>query len=154
LIRGNTGKLYGNLMSVLVMMKGLPLAYNRDMQLDKEPLFSSFEIIQKELKVLAELLPTIKFKKENIKKQLEDECLYATDMADYLVQKGVAFKDAHTIVGKLISYKLKSNKKIVEMADERLKAFHPALNRKILKKIIDPETSIKSKKSIKRKRKI
>jgi len=65
LIRGNTGKLYGNLMSVLVMMKGLPLAYNRDMQLDKEPLFNSFEIIQSELKILAELLPKIKFKKEN-----------------------------------------------------------------------------------------
>jgi len=151
LIRGNTGKLYGNLMSVLVMMKGLPLAYNRDMQLDKEPLFSSFEIIQQELNILAELLPNIKFKKENIEKQLEDECLYATDMADYLVQNKVAFKDAHTIIGKLISYKLKSNKNIKDMTNLELKAFHPLLNYKVMKKIINPETSVRSKKSVKRK---
>jgi len=151
LIRGNTGKLYGNLMSVLVMMKGLPLAYNRDMQLDKEPLFSSFEIAQKELKILTELLPKIKFKKENIAKQLEDECLYATDMADYLVQNKVAFKDAHTIIGKLISYKLKSKKNIKDMTDDELKKFHPLLNHKMVKKIIDPETSVRSKKSVKRK---
>jgi len=102
LVRGNTGKLYGNLMSVLVMMKGLPLAYNRDMQLDKEPLFDSFEIIQKELNVMAGLLSNLKFKKQIIAAQLEDETLYATDMADYLVQKGVAFKDAHTVIGKLV----------------------------------------------------
>ena len=150
LIRGNTGKLYGNLMSVLVMMKGLPLAYNRDMQLDKEPLFNSFEIIQSELKILAELLPNIKFKKESIEKQLDDECLYATDMADYLVQKGVAFKDAHTIIGKLISYKLKSKKDIKTMTEEELNKFHPLLNHRVMKKIIDPETSVKSKKSVKR----
>lgn len=150
LIRGNTGKLYGNLMSVLVMMKGLPLSYNRDMQLDKEPLFSSFEIIQQELKVLAELLPAIKFKKENIAKQLDDECLYATDMADYLVQNGIAFKDAHTIIGKLISYKLKTGKDIKEMENTELKKFHSLLTNKVVNKIIDPEESVRSKKSIKK----
>jgi argininosuccinate lyase len=152
LIRGNTGKLYGNLMSVMVMMKGLPLSYNRDMQLDKEPLFSSFEIIQQELKVLAELLPAIKFKKENIAKQLDDECLYATDMADYLVQHGVAFKDAHTIIGKLISYKLKTGKDIKNMEDTELKKFHTLLTNKVLNKIIDPSESIRSKRSIKKKK--
>jgi len=152
LIRGNTGKLYGNLMSVLVMMKGLPLSYNRDMQLDKEPLFSSFEIIQQELKVLAGLLPKIKFKKNNIARQLEDECLYATDMADYLVQKGAAFKDAHTIIGKLIAYKLKSGKEIKKMGNEALKKFHPALSSKVIRKIIDPEQSVKSKRSVRRKK--
>ncbi len=152
LVRGNTGKLYGNLMNVLVMMKGLPLSYNRDMQLDKEPLFSSFEIIQQELKVLAALLPKIKFKKQNIAKQLEDECLYATDIADYLVQKGVAFKDAHAIIGKLIAYKIKTGKEIKKMANLELKKFHPLLTSKEMKRIINPETSIKSKKSIKRKK--
>ncbi len=155
LIRGNTGKLYGNLMNGLVMMKGLPLSYNRDMQLDKEPLFSSFEIVQKELKVMAALLPKIKFKKENIKKQLEDECLYATDLADYLVQKGVAFKDAHAIIGNLIKYKLKAGKDIVKMGKDELKKFSPFLTPKEVKKRIDPEYSVKSKKSTRRtKRKV
>ncbi|MFA4991859.1 MAG: argininosuccinate lyase [Candidatus Omnitrophota bacterium] len=147
LVRGNAGKLYGNLMSVLVMMKGLPLAYNRDMQLDKEPLFSSFETVQMELKVLAELLPKVKFKKENIDKQLADECLYATDMADYLVRNGVAFKEAHSIIGKLVSYKLKSGKEIADMANLELKAFHPSLNHSVMKKLIDPVNSVMSKKS-------
>lgn len=149
LIRGYSGRLYGNLMAVLVTMKGLPLSYNRDMQLDKEPLFSSFEIIQKELKILAELLPKITFKKKNIEKALQDECLYATDMVDYLVKKGVAFKDAHTIIGKLISYKLKSRADIKTMDDKKLKEFHPLLNHKVMVKIIDAKESVRSKKSIK-----
>lgn len=150
LIRGYSGRLYGNLVAVLVTMKGLPLAYNRDMQLDKEPLFSSFEIVQKELKILSELLPKISFKKENIEKELHDECLYATDIVDYLVKKGVAFKDAHSIVGKLIRYKLKSGEDIKTMDDKKLKEFHPFLNHKILVKIIDPKESVRSKRSIRK----
>ncbi len=150
LIRGYSGRLYGNLISVLVMMKGLPLSYNRDMQLDKEPLFNSFEIIESELKILAELLPNIKFKKENIAKQLEDECLYATDMTDYLVQKRVPFKEAHTIIGKLIHYKLTSWKEILSMTKDELKKFHPLLTPVVMKRIIDPKHSVESKKSIKR----
>ena len=152
LIRGNTGKLYGNLMSVLVMMKGLPLSYNRDMQLDKEPLFDSFEIIQKELKVLTELLPKIKFKRKNIGKQLEDECLYATDMADYLVKNKIPFKQAHTTIGELIKYKLRTGKEIKNMKNEELKKFHPLLTSKAVKDIIDPGMSIKSKKSVRKKK--
>jgi argininosuccinate lyase len=150
LIRGNTGRLYGNLMSVLVMMKGLPLAYNRDMQLDKEPLFNSFEIIQNELKILAELLPKIKFKKENIARQLEDECLYATDMVDFLVKNKIPFKEAHTIIGKLVKYRLSSGKEIKKMSNEELKKFHPLLTQKVMKKIIDPATSVRSKKSVRK----
>lgn len=100
LIRGNTGKLYGNLISVLVMMKGLPLSYNRDMQLDKEPLFDSLKIVNDELMVLAELIKAVKFNKDSIDKQLKDKGLYAAKMAEDLVKKGVAFKDAHKIVGK------------------------------------------------------
>ncbi len=150
LVRGYTGRLYGNLIIVLVMMKGLPLAYNRDMQLDKEPLFDSFEIVQKELQVLTELFKNIKFKEENIRKQLEDESLYATDLADYLVQKRVPFKEAHTIIGKLIQYKYKSGEEIRNMRAETLKKFHPLLTPKIVNKLIDPEYSVKSKKSVRK----
>ena len=151
LIRGNTGKLYGNLMSVMVMMKGLPLSYNRDMQLDKEPLFDSFDVIQKEMMIMTELLSNIKFKNENMEKGLQNESLYATDIADYLVQKGTAFKDAHAIIGKLIAYKLKTNKEIKNMFNAELNSFHPALNKKVVKEIIDPKASVMSKRSIKRK---
>ncbi len=150
LVRGYSGRLYGNLVNVLVMMKGLPLSYNRDMQLDKEPLFDSFKIIQDELKVLTELFKNVKFKKDNIKKQLEDETLYATDIADYLVKNRVAFKDAHTIIGKLIRYKLTSKKDIVKMDASELKSFHPLLTPTVVKKIINPEYSVNSKKSVKR----
>ncbi len=150
LVRGYTGRLYGNLVNVLVMMKGLPLSYNRDMQLDKEPLFDSFEIAQKELAVLAELFKNIKFKNENIAKQLQDESLYATDLSDYLVKNGVAFKDAHKIIGHLIQHTLTSRIEIKTMNDEQLKKFHPKLKQKVIKHIINPKTSVESKKSVKK----
>ena len=151
-MRGYAGRLYGNLVNVLVMMKGLPLSYNRDMQHDKEPLFDSFEIVQKELNVLAELFRNVKFKKENIKKQLDDECLYATDIADYLVQNKVPFKEAHAIIGKLIQYKLQNKVELRSLDDTTLKTFHPLLTAKVIKKLIDPKTSVESKKSVRRKK--
>lgn len=150
LVRGYTGRLYGNLVNVLVMMKGLPLSYNRDMQHDKEPLFDSFEVVQKELNILAALFKNVKFNKENIKKQLEDECLYATDLSDYLVQNNVPFKEAHAIIGKLIQYKLKNNIELRSLGDAALKAFHPSLTAKIINQLINPKTSVESKKSIRR----
>ncbi len=150
LIRGYTGKLYGNLMNVLVIMKGLPLSYNRDMQHDKEPLFDSLNIVENELKILTELIGHIHFKKENIAKQLTDEGLYATDLADYLVQKGVPFKDAHTTIGQLVHYKISSKKELKKMSAAELKKFHPLLTPMVVQKLIDPQHSVDSKKSIKR----
>jgi len=135
LIRGNTGRIYGNLVSVLTMMKGLPLAYNRDMQMDKEPLFDSVEIIKTELHVLTKLLPTIKLNKANIKKQLEDESLYATDLANYLVKNKVPFRNAHEIVGKMIKESLAQDKKIRKMKDRELKKYSPLISEKVIDKI-------------------
>lgn len=152
LIRGNTGKLYGNLISVLVMMKGLPLSYNRDMQLDKAPLFNSFNIIKKELAILSQLVPQIKINKEKINQQLMDESLYATDLAQYLVEKGVAFKQAHEIIGNLVRFSLNKKIKIKQMTDEQLKKFSQYLNQQVIEKIFEPVYSIKSKKSVKSKR--
>lgn len=149
LIRGYTGRLYGNLIFVLVTMKGLPLAYNRDMQLDKEPLFSSIEIVNKELKIAAELIKSIRINKDRINEQLKDESLYATDLADYLVSKGVPFKEAHTIIGKLIRYSIDNKVRIKEMPYSKLKAFSPLLYEKEVRKRIDPEFSVKAKKSVK-----
>ena len=86
LVRGYTGRIYGNLMALLTTMKGLPMTYNRDMQLDKEPLFSSVDIIKDELRILARLIKGIKLNKKVIEKALKDESLYATDLAEYLVK--------------------------------------------------------------------
>jgi len=151
LIRGYTGALYGNLMSVLTMMKGLPLAYNRDMQLDKPPLFSSFEIIEKELKVLPRLVETIKWNKEKIKQTIDDdETLYATDLVYYLIKKEIPFKTAHDIIGKLVKFSLDTDRKIKDMKDEELKKFSDKFKHNEIVKLMDPVTSVKSRISVER----
>jgi len=150
LMRGYTGRLYGNLLNVLVLLKGLPLSYNRDLQHDKEPLFDSFAVVQESLTVLAELLLNIKFKPENLSGQLADESLYATDLADHLVENGVAFKDAHAIIGKLIKFKLKTQTPILSMTEQQLTGIHPLLSPQVVKKIIDPKHSVGSKRSARR----
>lgn len=150
LVRGYTGRLYGNLVSVLTMMKGLPLTYNRDMQLDKEPLFNSFEIVSSELKVLTGLIKTLKFNKAKIEEHLKDEGLYATDIVYYLVDKKVPFKDAHTIVGKLIKYSIDNEIEIKNMPENLLKKFSSKFIKEEIVKLFDPQVSVKSKKSIKR----
>ncbi len=150
LVRGYTGRLYGNLVSVLTMMKGLPLTYNRDMQLDKEPLFNSFEIVSSELKVLAGLIKTLKFNEAKIAEHLKDEGLYATDLVYYLVDKKIAFKEAHTIIGKLVKYSLDNSILIKDMPEDLLKEFSDKFVKKEIIKLFDPLVSVKSKKSIKR----
>lgn len=151
LIRGNTGKLYGNLVSVLVTMKGLPLTYNRDMQLDKEPLFNSIDIVKTELKILTKLIKSIKINKQNIEKQLEDESLYATDIVYHLVvKKNIPFKEAHTIVGKLVKYSLDNSIKIKDMLQNLLNKFSDKLVKEEIVELFNPLVSVKSKKSFKR----
>lgn len=150
LVRGYAGRLYGNLISVLTMMKGLPLTYNRDMQLDKEPLFNSFEVVSSELKVLSGLIRTLKFNKGKIEEQLKDESLYATDIVYYLVDKKIPFKEAHTIVGKLIQFSLGSGMFIKEMPEDKLQGFSKVFIKKEIVKLFDPKVSVKSRRSIKR----
>jgi argininosuccinate lyase len=150
LVRSYAGRLYGNLVSVLTMMKGLPLTYNRDMQLDKEPLFNSFEIVSNELKVLTGLIKTLKFNEEKIREHLKDESLYATDLVYYLVDKKVPFKEAHTIIGKLVKYSLDNETQIKDMPESLLKKFSHKIVKKEIVKLFDPLVSVKSKKSIKR----
>ncbi len=148
LMRGATGLLYGNLMAVLTTLKGLPLSYNRDMQWDKPPLFSSLSIIRYEVSILTGLIGSLNIKDQNIKKQLEDESLYATDLADLLVAKGVAFKVAHGIVGKLVNYVLLKNKQIKDMSEKELKAFSPYFTKAEVLKRFDAKSSAALKKSI------
>jgi len=150
LIRGYAGRVYGNLVSVLTMMKGLPLTYNRDMQLDKEPLFNSFSIASNELKVLVGIIKTLKFNKPAIDHHLEDESLYATDLVYHLVEKGEPFKNAHTIIGELIKYSIDSSTKIKDMTQDKLNDFSDKLIKKEMVEFFNPRKSVESKKSIKR----
>jgi len=150
LVRGYAGRLYGNLVSVLTMMKGLPLTYNRDMQLDKEPLFNSFEIVEGELKVMKGLVETLKFNKARIEEELKDEALYATDLVYYLVNKGAAFKDAHGLIGRLVKYSLDYAIAIKDMTESDLKKFSDKFIKREIVRLFDPKVSVESKKSIKR----
>ncbi|WP_422448576.1 argininosuccinate lyase [Thermoanaerobacterium sp. DL9XJH110] len=123
LIRGKAGRVFGNLMSMLTVMKGLPLAYNRDMQEDKEALFDTAETVTACLSVLPPLLSSMKVKKENMAKSLEESYAGATDYAEYLVQKGMPFRKAHEVVGKMVSYCIKKKKKLKELSIIELKNF-------------------------------
>ena len=149
LMRGATGKVYGNLTAILTVMKGLPLAYNRDMQHDKEPLFSSVETVKEELQILERFLPKVKLKTKNIEKALEDESLYATEIAEFLVmEKKVPFAQAHDIVGRLIRYAEVHRMKIRHIPVRILRTFHPGLEPCALEKIMRPEAAVSSKRSI------
>ena len=151
LIRGYAGRLLGNVVSVTTMMKGLPLTYNRDMQLDKEPLFNSFEIVSDELKVMAGLIKTLRFNKKKISQHLEDESLYATDLIYYLVDLGIPFKNAHTFIGKLVKYSDDNSMAIKDMPEPLLKKIiSEKVSKKEIIKRFDPKVSVEAKKSIKR----
>lgn len=150
LIRGYAGRFNGNLVGVLTMMKGLPLTYNRDMQLDKEPLFNSIELALKELKVLQGLVKTLKFNNEVMCEHLKDEALYATDIVYYLVNNGIAFKEAHTIIGRLVKYSKDNNIRIQDMSQSSLDSFSKKLIKDDVDKLFDPKVSVESKRSINR----
>ena len=109
LVRGKTGRVYGALVSLLTTMKGLPLAYNKDMQEDKEVSFDAMDTVQNCLTLFTGMLQTMKFKKERMEKSAANGFSNATDAADYLVNKGVPFRDAHSIIGRLVLYCIEKN---------------------------------------------
>ena len=151
LIRGNTGKIYGNLVSILTTMKSLPLTYDRDMQLDKEPLFSSVETVEAELRILAKFIKKVKLRTETvdaIKKQ--DISLYATEIAEELVRKnGVPFKKAHDIVGRFITLLEKNGGNLDNIKDLKHKC--SGINKKMIEKIMKPGYVVSLRKSFSRK---
>jgi len=151
LVRGNTGRIYGNLLSILTTMKGLPSTYNRDMQLDKEPLFSSVETVEKELKIMAKLIKQIKLNETKIKAILEkDITLYATEIAELLVRREkVAFKKAHDIVGKFIILLESMDGDFKKIKDKELDNIHPKL-KSIIRVVTNPEYAVTSRKTFKR----
>jgi len=125
LVRGKTGRIYGRLMALLTTMKALPLAYNRDMQEDKEGLFDTVETLLSTLEVFTGMLATLKVKAENTERAVKQGYILATDLADYLVKKGEAFRTAHEIVGRLVSYAMKKGKSFSELSLAEYKDFSP-----------------------------
>ena len=123
LIRGKTGRVYGNLISLLTVMKGLPLAYNKDMQEDKEGFFDSVNTLSLCLQLMDQMIATLKIREDNMKKAVKGGFLNATEVADYLVNKNVAFRDAHGIVGQIVIYCEDNEKAIEDLSLEELKCF-------------------------------
>ncbi|MDE7251793.1 MAG: argininosuccinate lyase [Acetatifactor sp.] len=122
LVRGKTGRVYGALMSLLTTMKGIPLAYNKDMQEDKEMAFDAIDTVKDCLALFTGMLQTMKFKKERMAASAMNGFTNATDAADYLVNKGVPFRDAHGIIGRLVLYCIEKNTSIDALSLEELKA--------------------------------
>ena len=125
LVRGKTGRVYGHLVAMLTMMKALPLAYNKDMQEDKEAAFDAGDTVKDCLTVFIPMFDTITFNKDKIKEKLKYGFLNATDAADYLVKKGVPFRDAHEIIGLMVNYCIKHNKALEDLSMEEFKSFNP-----------------------------
>lgn len=123
LVRGKTGRVYGHLTSLLTLMKSQPLAYNKDNQEDKEPLFDTVDTLAGSLRAFADMVPHIQAKRDVMKEAAIRGYSTATDLADYLVKKGMAFRDAHEVVGKSVAYGLDQGKDLSEMTLDELKPF-------------------------------
>ena len=121
LIRGKSGRVFGNLVSLLTLMKGLPLAYNKDLQEDKEPLFDSADTVKTCLKIFTGMMQLAKFKSLSIEELSTSGFLTATDMADYLVLKGVPFREAHEVTGKIVAYCLDNGKTLDKLSLKELR---------------------------------
>lgn len=127
LIRGKTGRIFGHLMALLTLMKGQPLAYNKDNQEDKEPLFDTADNLRGSLKVFAEMMAKLRCHPERMREAASQGFSTATDLADYLVHKGIAFRDAHEIVGKAVAFGIQQGRDLAELDLDELRRFSPAI---------------------------
>lgn len=135
LVRGKTGRVYGALMSLLTTMKGIPLAYNKDMQEDKELAFDAMDTVKGCIALFNGMLETMELKKENMEKSAKNGFTNATDAADYLVKKGVPFRDAHSIVGELVLFCVKNRISLDEMPLEEYQKISPVFEQDIYEAI-------------------
>ncbi|MDR2772302.1 MAG: argininosuccinate lyase [Elusimicrobiota bacterium] len=135
LIRGKTGRVFGHLMSVLTTMKGLPLAYNKDMQEDKEGLFDAVDNIKMCLKVFAAMIKTLKVKESGLKRAFENDFSNATDLADYLVKKGLPFRTAHKVCGKAVAIAISKKTNLQGLDIQTLRSLSPLFDVDIFNKI-------------------
>ena len=143
LVRGKTGRVYGNLLNMLTILKGLPLAYNKDMQEDKELIFDSIDTVKDSLEIFIEMLSTMKINKDRMREDAASGFINATDLADYLVSKGMAFRDAYKVSGEIVNYCIKSNEKysLENLPLEIYKKFSNKIEKDIYK-TIDLDTCV------------
>jgi len=146
LIRGLTGKIHGDLSSVLILMKGLPSSYNRDLQLDKPPLFDALDTVKSILEIFTELFKNIKVNKQAIAQRLGEETLFCTDIMEYLIKKGVSYRNAHDIVGQMVKDCIDKGKSISSLSLEELQKYSKKFAAD-LKNILNAESSVSIKKS-------
>jgi argininosuccinate lyase len=146
LIRGKTGRVYGDLMALLTVMKGLPMAYNKDMQEDKEPVFDAGDTVKLCLSVFSDMMRNTRFKPDNMLRQCKHGFLNATDLADYLVKKGLPFRDAHEVSGKLVAYAIKEAKVLEALTLEEMQQYSSLIGNDIYE-AIDLEKCVENKKS-------
>ncbi len=146
LVRGKSGRVYGHLVSLLTMMKGLPLAYNRDLQEDKEPLFDTIDTVRQSLKILAKLWEHISVNKERMEEMAAAGYTLATDVAEYLVLKGVPFRLAHQTVGKMVRYCLEEGKELESLTPEEMRKFSKVIDENIYT-VLDLKHSVDSRNS-------
>jgi len=132
LIRGKTGRVYGQLVMLLTTLKGLPLSYNRDLQEDKEPLFDALQTVLDSLAIYAELIQRIKVRHEVVDQAVGSGFLLATELADYLVKEGVPFREAHSIVGRLVQTCIRNNQELKGLSLDDLQAISPRFTKKAL----------------------
>lgn len=147
LMRGKTGRVYGNLMALLTLTKGLPLAYNRDLQEDKERVFDTVDTVLSTLRLLSKLLPEITVNRDRMARMAGQGFTLATDIADYLVRKGVPFRKAHHIVGQIVQSCIQSGKELNECTLDEFKTFHKAFDEDVypyleVLSVIDQRTSL------------
>ena len=147
LTRGKTGRLYGNLMSILTTLKALPSSYNRDLQEDKEALFDSVDTVSAALNVFAAMLPELKINREKMKIAASDPNLLATDLAEYLVKKGMPFREAHEVVGKLVAETVAKGKKLNDISLAALKKVSSLFDADV-SKVFDLRRSLAARQAI------
>ena len=127
LVRGKTGRVYGHLVALLTLMKAQPLAYNKDNQEDKEAIFDTVDTVRAALRVFADMVPAMQVKRENMREAARRGFATATDLADYLVRRGVPFRDAHEAVGRAVRHGVETGRDLAEMTLEELQAFSAAI---------------------------
>ncbi len=147
LVRGKSGRIFGHLVSLLTLMKSQPLAYNKDNQEDKEPLFDSVDNLKGCLKVFGEMLPTLRCKPANMRRAASRGFATATDLADYLVRRGMAFRDAHEVVGKAVAHCVEQEKELADLSLAELGGFAPQIEEDVFR-ILTLEGSVAARNHI------
>lgn len=146
LLRGTSSRLIAHSNMILTLQKGLPLTYNRDLQLDKPPLFDSIETTLNALKVLAKLFSTLKVKEKNLKLRTGDESFFCVDVMDYLIKKGVSYREAHDILGRMVKECLDHGRLLSALTLKELKVYSPSFSEDV-KKLFNPQMSVTIKTS-------